>query len=121
MTWKETAIPMVVQGGYIREQGNVPITPLIDAGCTHVIVCHLNQGTLWHRGDFPQASIIEIRPGTDLDMGFSAMFDFSEEKNQNLAATGLSRRYAAGGTSIFCISAAAPETAGEPTISRKPN
>ena len=76
------------QGGYIREQGNVPMTPLRDAGCTHVIVCHLNQGTLWHRGDFPQASIIEIRPGTDLDMGFSAMFDFSEEKIKTLLQRG---------------------------------
>ena len=77
------------QGGYIREQGNVPITPLIEnAGCTHIIVCHLNQGTLFHRGDFPQATIIEIRPSADLDMGFSAMFNFSEEKIKVLQQRG---------------------------------
>ncbi|CBL44928.1 Conserved hypothetical protein [gamma proteobacterium HdN1] len=50
------------QGGWSKSQGNTPIQPLIDAGCTRIIVNHLSDGSLWSRHDFPTAAIIEVRP-----------------------------------------------------------
>jgi len=65
------------QGGMIKSQGNTPITPLIEAGCKHIIVVHLSEGSLWHRHDFPNTEIIEIRPSIPMG-GFKEMLDFSE-------------------------------------------
>jgi len=75
------------QGGYLKSQGNTPITPLIEAGCRHVIVTHLADGSLWHRHDFPKASIIEIRPSIEIG-GTLAMFDFSVETVDRLIQAG---------------------------------
>lgn len=50
------------QGGWSKQHGNTPIKPLIDAGCNLVIVTHLNDGSLWSRHDFPDTTIVEIRP-----------------------------------------------------------
>lgn len=75
------------QGGYLKSQGNTPITPLIEAGCSHVIVAHLNDGSLWHRHDFPDTSIIEIRPSIIIG-GSAAMFDFSVETVNKLIQAG---------------------------------
>ena len=50
------------QGGWSKSQGNTPIQPLIDAGCNMVIVTHLSDGSLWSRHDFPETTILEIRP-----------------------------------------------------------
>jgi NTE family protein len=50
------------QGGVVRSQGNTPITPLLERGCKTVIVTHLSDGALWSRHDFPDATIVEIRP-----------------------------------------------------------
>lgn len=49
-------------GGTLRSQGNTPITPLIKAGCKQVIVTHLSDGALWSRQNFPDTTILEIRP-----------------------------------------------------------
>lgn len=50
-------------GGWTRSQGNTPITPLItEANCTHIIVTHLTDGSLWNRYDFPDTTILEVRP-----------------------------------------------------------
>lgn len=54
------------QGGWQTSQGNTPITPLIKAGCKQVIVTHLTDGTLWSRHDFPDTTILEIRPLTPI-------------------------------------------------------
>ncbi|EOC7460629.1 patatin-like phospholipase family protein [Vibrio cholerae] len=54
------------QGGWNKQHGNTPIKPLIDAGCNMVIVTHLNDGSLWSRHDFPDTTIMEIRPQTSL-------------------------------------------------------
>ena len=51
------------QGGWQKAQGNTPIQPLLDAGCRQVIVTHLSDGALWSRHDFPEATVLEIRPG----------------------------------------------------------
>lgn len=76
------------QGGWIKAQGNTPVAPLIEAGCNHIIVSHLNNGSLWHCYDFPKTTCIEIRPNPKLDLGLSAMFDFSPEKIEQLKNAG---------------------------------
>lgn len=50
------------QGGWLTVQGNTPITPLIHAGCQQVIVAHLSDGSLWSRHEFPDTTVLEIRP-----------------------------------------------------------
>ena len=48
-----------------NEWGNTPIKPLIeDEGCTHIIICHLNEGSFFDRHDelFKDIPIIEVRP-----------------------------------------------------------
>jgi NTE family protein len=52
------------QGGWQKMQGNTPITPLLQAGCKMVIVTHLSDASLWSRQDFPDATILEVRPQT---------------------------------------------------------
>lgn len=54
------------QGGWNRAQGNTPITPLLNAGCNMVIVTHLSDGSSWSRHDFPEATILEIRPQSSI-------------------------------------------------------
>ena len=75
------------QGGMINSQGNTPITPLIKAGCEHIIVVHLDPTSLWHRHDFSNTTILEIRPSIEMG-GFKKMLDFSEENVKTLIATG---------------------------------
>ncbi len=53
-------------GGWQKMQGNTPITPLLEAGCNMVIVTHLSDGSLWSRQDFPDATILEIRPQSNI-------------------------------------------------------
>ena len=53
-------------GGWGKMQGNTPITPLLQASCNLVIVTHLSDGSLWCRQDFPDATILEIRPQRDI-------------------------------------------------------
>jgi NTE family protein len=59
------------QGGWQTEQGNTPITPLIKAGCAQVIVTHLQNGSLWSRHDFPNTTVVEIRPQSPITPGNS--------------------------------------------------
>lgn len=75
-------------GGAVKSQGNTPITPLIEAGCTHIIVSHLDQGSLWHRHDFPHTTVLEIRPHQSLDMSFARLLDFSQENIERLRMQG---------------------------------
>ena len=75
-------------GGALKSQGNTPITPLIEAGCTHIIVSHLDHASLWHRYDYPQANIIEIRPNEKLDLSASKLLDFSRENIETLKEQG---------------------------------
>ena len=50
-------------GGWQKSQGNTPITPLItQENCSHIIVTHLTDGSLWNRYDFPDTTILEVRP-----------------------------------------------------------
>ena len=52
-------------GSLSNEWGNTPAKPLIESeNCTHLIVCHLNEGSFFNRNDelFKNVNIIEVRP-----------------------------------------------------------
>ena len=71
------------QGGWRNVQGNTPITPLLKAGCKQIVVTHLSDGSIWDRSQFPDASIIEIRPKTSVITRKGAVSDllgFDNEK-----------------------------------------
>ena len=68
------------QGGWQRVQGNTPITPLIDAGYSHIIVTHLIDGSLWSRRNFPDTTIIEIRPRGQLSDSMLDIVGFHPDK-----------------------------------------
>lgn len=72
------------QGGWREVQGNTPIQPLLDAGCTHVIVTHLTDGSMWDRAQFPHANIIEIRPKTTPIKRKSALSDLLGFDNERI-------------------------------------
>jgi NTE family protein len=59
-------------GGWQKMQGNTPITPLLHAGYKMIIVTHLSDGSLWSRQDFPDATILEIRPQSNITRDGSA-------------------------------------------------
>ena len=55
-------------GGWMREQGSVPATPLVDDEmCDCIIVVHANDGSMWDRRAFPNTQVIEIRPQEGLE------------------------------------------------------
>lgn len=53
-------------GGWNKMQGNTPVTPLVDAGCNLIIVTHLTDGSMWDRHEFPDTTLLEIRPQQSL-------------------------------------------------------
>jgi NTE family protein len=55
------------QGGWQKSQGNTPIQPLVGAGYNFIIVTHLSDGSLWSRSDFPNVTILEIRPQVSIN------------------------------------------------------
>ncbi len=75
------------QGGLIQSQGNIPITPLVEAGCSHIIVIHFEEQTLWQQEDFVNSHVIEIHPSVAVN-GMTSVFDFSQEKVQQLKEVG---------------------------------
>ncbi len=70
------------QGGWSKMQGNTPITPLLRAGYKLVIVTHLSDGSLWSRQNFPDATILEIRPQSPIsrDGGVRDLLGFDSKK-----------------------------------------
>ena len=76
-------------GGFIKNQGNTPVTPLIEDGYEHIIVTHLENGSLWNRYDFPQhINFLEIRPNNEIDLRLRTMLDFSAERINSLQHAG---------------------------------
>jgi NTE family protein len=69
-------------GGWQKLQGNTPITPLLQAGFKMVIVTHLSDGSLWSRQDFPDATVIEIRPQSSIERsgGVQDLLGFDADK-----------------------------------------
>jgi NTE family protein len=66
---------------------NVPLGALAARGITHAIVIHLGNGSIWNRHDFPDQTIIEIRPvdlinnsNTPIVGSLTTLLDFSPER-----------------------------------------
>lgn len=89
------AIPLAFPKRVVKDQSyvdggladNVPLGALAVRGITHAIVIHLENASVWDRHDFPNQTIIEIRPVdfmNKLDFpfagDFAAMLDFSPEQ-----------------------------------------
>lgn len=93
------AFPMHTVNGWPYVDGglgdNVPLGALAQQGCTHAIVIHLENGSTWSRYDFPQQTVIEIRPKQPIDkfdtpiLGeISTLLDFSSDRIANLKLRG---------------------------------
>lgn len=69
-------------GGWQKMQGNTPITPLLQQGIRHIIVTHLSDGSLWSRHDFPDATVLEIRPQSSIqrDSEIKDILGFDQKK-----------------------------------------
>lgn len=74
---------------------NVPLGALAKQGCTHAIVIHLQNGSTWSRYDFPNQTVIEIRPEEPIDkfdtpvLGeISTLLDFSPKRIADLKQRG---------------------------------
>ena len=79
-------------GGLGGLSGNVPVAPLIDAGCECCIVVHLSDGSLWDRSKYPDGNIIEVRPESSLHPSgvLRSLLDFSPERINELMELGFS-------------------------------
>ncbi len=74
---------------------NIPLGALAARGCTHAIVIHLSNGAIWNRHDFPEQTVIEIRPeqrinafDTPILGSVSSLLDFSAERIAELKMRG---------------------------------
>lgn len=74
---------------------NIPLGALAARGCTHAIVIHLDNGEVWNRHDFPEQTIIEIRPeqrinkfDTPILGSVSSLLDFSGDRIAELKTRG---------------------------------
>jgi NTE family protein len=74
---------------------NIPLGALAARGCTHAIVIHLSNGEVWNRHDFPNQTIIEIRPKQPINQSdtpiigsISSLLDFSSERINELKQRG---------------------------------
>lgn len=89
------AIPLafpqrVLQGQHYVDGGladNVPLGALAARGVTHSIVVHLDNAAVWDRHDFPDQTIIEIRPvelinklNVPIVEDLTTLLDFSAER-----------------------------------------
>jgi NTE family protein len=74
---------------------NIPLGALAARGCTHAIVIHLDNGEVWNRHDFPEQTVIEIRPEQPINKfdtpilgSVSSLLDFSAERIAELKRRG---------------------------------
>jgi NTE family protein len=74
---------------------NVPLKALAQRGCTHAIVIHLENGSLWNRHEFPNQAVFEIRPtetinksNTPLVGDLTTFLDFSPAHIRSLQERG---------------------------------
>lgn len=97
------AIPLAFPKRTVKDQhyvdgglaDNVPLTALAQQGCTHAIVIHLQNGSAWSRYDFPEQTVLEIRPGkpigkSDIPVigGISSLLDFNPNRIADLKQCG---------------------------------
>lgn len=73
---------------------NVPLKGLAARGCTHAVVIHLSNGSLWNRHNFKEINIIEIRPekpiflSTGIGEKVSSLLDFNANRILQLKQEG---------------------------------
>ncbi|HLP92074.1 MAG TPA: patatin-like phospholipase family protein [Nostocaceae cyanobacterium] len=74
---------------------NVPLGALAARGCTHTIIIHLRNGASWNRHNFPEQTIIEIRPEQSINKSdipviglIDSWLDFSYERITELQRRG---------------------------------
>lgn len=69
-------------GGAFREQGNTPAQPLVKAGCTHLVVSLLSDGSFFDRNDplYKNVNIIEVRPKTFISTSATDLLAFTPDK-----------------------------------------
>ena len=69
-------------GGAFRQQGNTPAQPLVEAGCTHLVVSLLSDGSLFDRHDplYKDVTIIEVRPKDFISKSATDMLAFTPDK-----------------------------------------
>ncbi|GEM_PF-623660 len=86
-----------VNGKYYIDGGladNVPVRALKNRGCQNIIVIHLHNGVTWNRHDFPQQTIIEIRPEKPINKSENPLdiidtyLDFTQERITDLKQRG---------------------------------
>lgn len=81
-----------IDGGLVD---NVPLTALANRGCKNVIVIHLQNCSVWNRDDFPEQTIIEIRPQQNINKSeipvvgvVESWLDFSSKRIRELKQLG---------------------------------
>lgn len=74
---------------------NVPLGALAAQGCTHTIVIHLQNGSVWDRYLFPNQTVVEIRPQVSVDRfdtpfvgAVESLLDFSSQRIAELKRRG---------------------------------
>lgn len=67
-------------GDAFNQQGNTPIQPLVDNGCSHVVVSLLDDGSTFDRHRYPGTAIIEVRPKEFISTSMTDMLAFKPEK-----------------------------------------
>ncbi len=74
---------------------NVPLKALAARGCNHAIVIHLCNGSVWNRDEFPNQTIIEIRPEKPINSSdnlllssISSLLDFNSDRIYELQERG---------------------------------
>lgn len=69
-------------GGAFRQQGNSPVQPLVHAGCTHLVVSLLSDGSFFDRHDplYKDVAIIEVRPKDFISTSMTDMLAFTPDK-----------------------------------------
>lgn len=69
-------------GGAYNSQGNTPASPLVEAGCTHLIVSLLEDGSVFNRHNpiYKDVAIIEVRPKGFISTSNWDMVAFAPEK-----------------------------------------
>lgn len=78
-------------GSRENSQGNTPVSPLVDIEkCTHLIVCHLDNDTLFNRYKYKKVRIIEIKPTKET---FESGLDALKFDNQYKIKSWISQGY----------------------------
>ncbi len=74
---------------------NVPLKALNARGCTQAIVIHLGNGSVWNRQQFPEQTVIEIRPEKPINSSdnlllspIHSLLDFSSDRIYELQQRG---------------------------------